>query len=406
MYELIARNRRMSWVLLLVSFVMLVVVAGVIAVSLQAGIVGVVVGVAIAGAMTFGAYWKSDTVALAATRAQPASIDDYPQLHNLVEGMALAAGIPKPRVYVVQDPAPNAFATGRDPENAAMAVTTGLLEQLTRTELEGVIAHELAHIRNYDIRVTTIAVATAGAIAIICDLFWRLLWFGGARGRSNNSGGSNPVALIGIIAVVILAPIAAALIRSAVSRRREALADATAVELTRYPTGLRQALEKLASNTAVVHHASHATAHLWIESPLDTEAGHEQAKLNGLFNTHPPIEDRINTLRALEGLPPWEGPSSTPTRTVAPPPPPPAGNRATPPPPVPPVMPPVGVPGRPLSPTPGRTNATPPPPPPGGPSAGPAGGPGERGWYPDPSGNPSQLRYWDGRGWTTWTKAR
>jgi heat shock protein HtpX len=148
----------------------------------------VVVGVVIAGAMTFGAYWKSDTVALAATRAQPASIDEYPQLHNLVEGMAIAAGIPKPRVYVVHDPAPNAFATGRDPDHAAMAVTTGLIEQMTRTELEGVIAHELAHIRNYDIRVTTIAVATAGAIAIICDLFWRLLWFGGGRGRSNNSG--------------------------------------------------------------------------------------------------------------------------------------------------------------------------------------------------------------------------
>lgn len=365
MYELIARNRRMSWLLLVGSFLLLVLVAGAISLSLRAGVAGVVIGVVIAAAMTFGAYWKSDTVALAATRAQPASVDEYPRLHNLVEGMALAAGIPKPRVYVVHDPAPNAFATGRDHEHAAIAVTTGLLEHLTRTELEGVIAHELAHVRNYDIRVTTIAVATAGAIAIICDLFWRLLWFGGGRSRSSNSGGS-PIALIGIIAVVILAPMAAALIRSAVSRRREALADATAVELTRYPTGLRQALEKLASNTAVVHHASHATAHLWIESPLDTEKGHEQARLNGLFNTHPPISERIDTLRELEGLPPWEGPER-PSQPAAPPPPPaspPAGSHQH------------GV------------------------------APQGRGWYPDPSGDRSQVRYWDGRGWTTWVKSR
>ena len=397
MYELIAHNRRMSWVLLIGSFAMLVLVAAAVSLTLQAGVFGVVFGVVIAGFMTFGAYWKSDKVALASTRAQPASEDEYPRLHNLVEGMAIAAGIPKPRVYVVHDPAPNAFATGRDHRHAAMAVTTGLLEQLTRTELEGVIAHELAHIRNYDIRVTTIAVATAGAIAIIADMFWRLLWFGGARGRGG-SGGGNPLQLIGLIVVVILAPVAAMLIRAAVSRRREALADATAVELTRYPTGLRQALEKLASNTAVVHHASHATAHLWIESPLDTEEGHEQAKLNGLFNTHPPITDRINTLRELEGLPPWEGPSRPTGQPPATPPAPQArGRRARK----------RGVAG-PMSPIPGM-----------GGMAGLTGAdqadrhsgqtaaaPAERGWYPDPSGDPHQLRYWDGHGWTTWVKSR
>ena len=393
MYELIARNRRMSWLLLVASFVLLVAVASAVTLSLQAGIGGVVVGVVIAGAMTFGAYWKSNAVALAATRAQPASIEEYPQLHNLVEGMAIAAGIPKPRVYVVHDPAPNAFATGRDPDHAAMAVTTGLMDTMTRTELEGVIAHELAHIRNYDIRVTTIAVATAGAIAIITDIFWRLLWFGGGRSRNNNNGGGNPIMLIGLLAVVILAPVAAGLIRAAVSRKREALADATAVELTRYPTGLRMALEKLADNTAVVHHASHATAHLWIESPLDREEGHQQAKLNSLFNTHPPLSERINILRQLEGLPPWDGPGRS-----ADPPAPPAdtagravgGSRTTGSPTG--AIPGMGFPGMgavaPLADQPSSSTAP------------------ERGWYPDPSGDPTQLRYWDGRGWTSWVKPR
>lgn len=393
MYELIARNRRMSWMLLAASFVLLVIVAGAMSIWLRAGLGGVIFGVVLAGGMTFAAYWKSDSVALAATRAQPASVEDYPRLHNLVEGMTLAAGIPKPRVYVVHDPAPNAFATGRDPEHAAIAVTTGLMELMTRTELEGVIAHELAHIRNYDIRVTTIAVATAGAIAIITDLFWRLLWFGGGRNRNSNSGG-NPIALIGIIVVVVLAPVAAMMIRSAVSRSRESLADATAVELTRYPTGLRQALEKLADNTAVVHHASHATAHLWIESPLDREEGHEQAKLNSLFNTHPPLADRINTLRELEGLDPWEGPTQAarPSDGAVPPPPPQVTHRPAPPPP---PVPGMGT---------GRGMGA-------GTMAGFSGDQGsasaaqERGWYPDPGGS-DQLRYWDGANWTSWLKPR
>ncbi|MGY6501742.1 MAG: M48 family metalloprotease [Acidimicrobiales bacterium] len=402
MYELIAHNRRMTWLLLVVSFVLLVVVAGAVAISLQAGIAGVVVGVVIAGFMTFGAYWKSDAVAIAATRAQPASIEEFPQLHNLVEGMSIAAGIPKPRVYVVHDPAPNAFATGRDPDNAAIAVTTGLMQVMNRTELEGVIAHELAHIRNYDIRVTTIAVATAGAIAIICDIFWRLLWFGGGRGRGNSNSGPNPIALIGIIAVVVLAPLAAGLIRAAVSRKREALADATAVELTRYPTGLRQALEKLASNTAVVHHASHATAHLWIESPLDREDGHEQARLNGLFNTHPPLSERINTLRALEGLPPWEGPTrSTTTPAPAPPPTQSTARRGA-------------IPGMPGGAGPlggmgmgmggaggGRRRSPAEIPQPPRDDSGPAAG-----WYPDPAGNAALVRYWDGQAWTDQVRSR
>lgn len=383
MYELIARNRRASWLLLFVSFVLLTVVAGAVTLYLNAGLFGVVVGVGIAGAMTFGAYWKSDQVALAATRARPVSVDEDPQLHNLVEGMAIAAGIPKPRVYVVDDPAPNAFATGRDPEHAAIAVTTGLQQKLTRTELEGVIAHELAHVRNYDIRVTTIAVATAGAIAIITDLFWRLLWFGGGRRRGNDNGAGNVIALVGMLIVLVLAPIAAALIKAAVSRRREALADATAVELTRYPTGLRMALEKLAADSTVVRQTSHATAHLWIESPLDRNPAHQGAKLNSMFDTHPPIEERINTLRQLEGLPPWEGPRRSggagPTdadafdRTA---------DRA------------AGAGGQPFRPTDPAS------------SANASTGAPAPGWYPDPAGTPGGLRWWDGSAWTDQTRAR
>jgi heat shock protein HtpX len=383
-YELIARNRRASWLLLFASFVLLTLVAGAVTLVLNAGLFGAIVGIGVAGAMTFGAYWKSDQVALSATRARPVSPDEDPQLHNLVEGMAIAAGIPKPRVYVVDDPAPNAFATGRDPEHAAIAVTTGLQHKLTRTELEGVIAHELAHVRNYDIRVTTIAVATAGAIAIITDLFWYLLWFGGGRRRGGDQGAGNVIALVGMLVVLVLAPIAAGLIKAAVSRRREALADATAVELTRYPTGLRMALEKLADDTTVVRQSSHATAHLWIESPLDRETGHQGAKLNSLFDTHPPLEERINTLRELEGLPPWEGPTrrggagATDARLLDD-----AADRAAG------AGPGAAVPGR------------------AGPTAGGRRGSGPApGWYPDPAGAPGRLRWWDGRGWTDQTRAR
>ena len=308
----IRHNRRWTWVLLLASFLLLAVVAAVGSFALGGGWPGLVFGLGLALALTVFAFFSSSSLALGSTGAQPAPVADYQQLHNLVEAMAISAGIPKPAVYVVHDPAPNAFATGRDHEHAAVAVTTGLLERMNRDELEGVLAHELSHIRNLDIRVMTVAVATAGSIAVITDVFWRIaFWgaiFGSGRRRDNDNRGGNPLALLAMVVVAVLAPIAALLLKAAISRRREALADATAVKLTRYPTGLRRALEKLDADSTVVKRTSHATSHLWIESPDDRQLGNRGARINQMFSTHPPLSERIDILRSMEGLPAYQGP--------------------------------------------------------------------------------------------------
>jgi heat shock protein HtpX len=268
---------------------------------LQFGIVGVVFALAIAIALSFGAYWKSDSVALAMSRARPADPVEYARLHNIVEGLCIAAGLPKPRVYIVDDAAPNAFATGRDPKHAAIAVTTGLLEKMNRIELEGVIAHELSHIKNYDILVSTLAVTLVGFIALMSDIAIRMLWWGGGRNRDDNNGGG-PQAILALLgfALLILAPLIAQLMQFAVSRRRESLADMSGVELTRYPPGLISALEKLRDDQTVVHAHSRATAHLWIEQPMPTQKEEGRlSRLNRLFDTHPPLEERIAALREL-----------------------------------------------------------------------------------------------------------
>ena len=317
-YDLIASNRRRTWLLMFSFLILLMIVGVVVSAAMGGGIIGVILAVGLSFGITFTSYWSSASLALSSTRAVPADATEYSRLHNLVESVSIAAGIPKPKVYVVHDPAPNAFATGRNVDNAAVAVTTGLLDKMNRAELEGVVAHELAHIRNGDILVMTVAVATAGSIALICDIFWRMLYWGALTGGgashrrrndNNSGGGGNPIMMIGLVLVLVLAPFAAALLKAAISRNREALADATAVKFTRYPSGLRQALEKLDADITVVKRTSHATSHLWIESPDDHETGDRGRKFNDMFSTHPPLAERINLLRAMEGMPPYEGPN-------------------------------------------------------------------------------------------------
>jgi heat shock protein HtpX len=268
---------------------------------LRFGVIGIVIALVVALGMSAVSYWKSDSVALAMSRARPADPVQYARLHNIVEGLCIAAGLPKPRVYIIDDEAPNAFATGRDPKHAAIAVTSGLLEKMNRVELEGVIAHELSHIKNYDILVSTIAVTLVGFIALASDIGIRTLWWGGGRSRDdNNDGGAGAILAIFGFALLILAPLIAQLMQFAVSRRRESLADMSGVELTRYPPGLIAALEKLRDDQTVVHAHSRATAHLWIEQPMPTspEEG-KLSRLNRLFDTHPPLEERIAALREL-----------------------------------------------------------------------------------------------------------
>jgi heat shock protein HtpX len=263
------------------------------------GPVGVVFAVLIAAGLAVGSYWKSDEIALRMSRAQPASIEEYPRLHNIVDGLCIAAGLPKPRLYIVQDEAPNAFATGRDPKHAAIAVTTGLLQKMNRIELEAVLAHELSHVQNYDILVSTLAVTMVGAVALLSDIGIRSMWFGGGRrNRDDNAGGS--ILMILALVFLVLAPIVAKVMQLAVSRRRESLADFSAVEMTRYPPGMVSALEKLRDDQTVVAAGSRATAHLWIEQPMaQTKEEGPFSRLNHLFDTHPPLEERIAALREL-----------------------------------------------------------------------------------------------------------
>ncbi len=255
-----------------------------------AGIVPIAVGIALIS--VWGSYYASDKLVITMTGAKLIQESDNPKLFNLINEVAIASGLPMPKVAIVIDEAPNAFATGRNPEHALIAFTTGMLDVMDRDQLQGVIAHEMSHVGNRDTLVSAVAATTAGAIAILSDMLMRMMWFGGGRRGS----GGNPILLIISIIILILAPIAAILLRSAISRKRESLADATAVSFTRNPTGLRSALEVLAANSTVVRQRSTSVAHIWIESPLDGKA------VSKLFSTHPPIQERIATLKAMESL--------------------------------------------------------------------------------------------------------
>ena len=298
MYEQIAANKRKTF-FLIAGFVLLLSAVGAAFVFILGN--GSPIGIAIVAVIVIVSsvvsYYNSDKAALAISRAKPADPQQYARLYNLVEGLCIASGLPMPRLYIIEDDAPNAFSTGRNPKHAAVAVTTGLLAKMNRVELEGVLAHELSHIRNYDILVMTLTVTMVGIIALLSDFFLRFLWFDNRDNDQNNPLG----VLLSIFGFVLLifAPIIAYVMQFAVSRRREYLADASGAQLTRYPPGLISALEKLKDDKTSIHSASKATAHLWIEQPLDTESNRGHTRLNHLFDTHPPLDDRIRALQAM-----------------------------------------------------------------------------------------------------------
>ena len=258
-----------------------------------AGIVPIAVGIALVS--VWGSYYGSDKLVLTMTGAKLIQESDNPKLFDLIHEVTIASGLPMPQVAIVIDSAPNAFATGRNPEHALIAFTTGILDAMDRDQLQGVIAHEMAHVANRDTLVSAVAATTAGAIAILSDMLTRMMWFGGGRDR-NSEGGGNPLLLVVSLVILILAPLAAMMLKSAISRKRESLADATAVAFTRNPAGLRSALEVLAADSTVVHQRSTAVAHIWIESPLDAKS------VSKLFSTHPPIAERIAVLKSMESL--------------------------------------------------------------------------------------------------------
>ena len=248
--------------------------------------------------MNVGAYWFSDTIVIKMTGARPVTKAQAPELYRIVENLSITAGLPLPKVYVVDDLAPNAFATGRNPEHAAVAVTTGLLSMLERTELEGVLAHELSHVGNRDMLVSTVAVVLAGFVAIVADIFLRMSFFGRGGDRENHL---SPIVLALGIVGIILAPLAAQLLRLAISRKREYLADASGALLTRYPEGLASALEKIGAHARPMRRASHPTAHRFISDPFGgMEKRSFTQKVAGLFATHPPVADRVRAIRDIE----------------------------------------------------------------------------------------------------------
>jgi len=295
----ISVNRRNSVFLILAFLVFAIVLGYVIGYAWIGDPIGALFGLVLAFAVgTIGglvSYFAGDKMVLAASRAEEITHRDAPQLFNVVEEMSIAGGLPMPKVYIIQDTAPNAFATGRDPEHASVAVTSGLLEKLDRDELQGVMAHEMAHVGNYDIRYAMLVGILVGTTVLISDFFLRGLWFGG--GRSREGGGYVQIIMMVVaILLAILAPLFARLLQMSISRQREYLADATAVQLTRNPDGLADALQKISGDREVLEVANRATAHLYIVNPVKSF----EKRAKGLFSTHPPIQERISLLRAME----------------------------------------------------------------------------------------------------------
>ncbi|HBO99927.1 MAG: Protease HtpX-like protein [Candidatus Uhrbacteria bacterium GW2011_GWF2_41_16] len=295
MYSEIAANKRHTVILIGLFSVLIVLIGFAFGAQVDYPIEGMIIALFVSVVMTLIGYYKGDAVALAVSGAQPIEQRDNPVLYRTVENLAIAGGLATPKIYVMSDPSPNAFATGRDPAHASLAVTTGLLEIMEPTELEGVIAHELSHVKNYDVRLMTIVVVLVGVVVLFSDWFLRMTFFR----RRDSEEGSNQFTLILFIvglALAVLSPLFAELIKLAVSRRREYLADASGALLTRYPDGLANALEKIATYDRPLAHANHATAHLFLANPFDP---HVTKKFEQFFSTHPPIEERIARLRNM-----------------------------------------------------------------------------------------------------------
>jgi heat shock protein HtpX len=308
-YDQISANRRNSFLLALIVVVLLSALGFAIGYALTGsaggGIGTTVVAVVIGTLAALGSYFAGDQLVLAASQAKEVDETSAPQLMNVVREMAIAANVPMPKVYLIDDTAPNAFATGRDPQHASVAITTGLLQKLDREELQGVIGHEMSHVRNFDIRFSLIVGVLVGSVALLSDFFLRWTWLGGGGRRSRDrdgGGGLQAVMMIVAIVLAILAPIAARLVQLAVSRQREYLADASSVDLTRNPYGIERALAKIASDQEVLEVANRATQHLYFTNPIKKF----EERSSNLFSTHPAIVDRINRLRELTGDQPLE----------------------------------------------------------------------------------------------------
>lgn len=289
MYSQIAANKRKTVYLIVVFLLLISALAWTFSLFVSGN--QSIMPFVLLGAMVyaFGAYFIASKAALALNRAQPISKKDNPRLYRIVENLSITDGLPTPQVYVMSDPAPNAFATGRDPSHASVAVTTGLLDVMTDTELEGVLAHEMGHVKNYDIRVSMIVFGLVAAVSIIADIMLRMTWF-----SDNDNNNNNAIMVVVGIAAAIIAPLVALMIQLAVSRKREYLADATGALTTRYPEGLESALRKIQKNGSAVRHGNASTAHLYFANPLKGKS------VTSLFSTHPPIDDRIAKLKAME----------------------------------------------------------------------------------------------------------
>ena len=293
MYNQIDSNKRKTVFLIAIFIAIILAIGYFLGYYLQYGSGMVVIALIISLGMTLISYYSGDKIALMSTGAKEIQKADNPYVYRLVENLCLTAGTPVPKVYLINSPALNAFATGRDPKHASIALTTGIVEALENEELEGVIAHELSHIKNYDIRVMMIVVVLVGAIALLSDMFFRARFLGGKRDNDKSGGQLGTIIMLVGIALVILSPIIAELIKLAISRKREYLADASGALLTRYPEGLARALEKISKSSTPMAHASSATAHLFIANPFKSKS------FSSLFSTHPPVEDRIKQLREM-----------------------------------------------------------------------------------------------------------